>query len=118
MKVMTEVHGNVRVLRIEATRIDSAVASILREIGRTEMTAGPLWLIDLGKVTFMDSSGIGTLVGLLKWMGRERHLELCGMTPAVHNVFRLTRLDAVFRIHEDLAAGIAAHQTDERQPNQ
>lgn len=110
MRLTTEQDNGIDVLSVDAPRIDSACAEALRDAARAEMAHGDLWLIDLSKVDFMDSSGIGTMVGLLKWMGHDRRMELCGLNPPVLQVFKLTRLDTVFTIHADVAAGHAAHQ--------
>ncbi len=110
MRLTTEQDDGIGVLRVDAARIDSACAEALRDAARDEMTHGDLWLIDLSQVNFMDSSGIGTMVGLLKWMGHDRRMELCGLNPPVLQVFKLTRLDAVFTLHADVAAGRAAHE--------
>jgi anti-sigma B factor antagonist len=36
----------------------------------------------------------------MKLLGAERQLELVGLTPNVAKVFRLTRMDSIFPIHE------------------
>ena len=43
----------------------------------------------------------------MKLLAPDRVLELAGLTPSVARVFRLTRMDSVFTIHE-LAPGNAA----------
>ena len=61
-------------------------------------------VLNLGRVDFLDSSGLGAVVGVMKLLGNGRRLELVGLTPNVQKVFRLTRLDTVLTIHESLAA--------------
>jgi anti-sigma B factor antagonist len=58
-------------------------------------------ILDLSAVTFIDSSGLGALVGALKQMPTGKRLELAGLTRDVAKVFRLTRMDTVFIIHAD-----------------
>jgi anti-sigma B factor antagonist len=57
-------------------------------------------------VHFLDSSGLGAVVGVMKLLAPERRLELAGLTPTVAKVFRLTRMDSVFTIHPALAEGL------------
>ena len=58
------------------------------------------------------SSGLEDLLGKaaaqrrMKQMGEGRRLDLAGMTPDVAKVFRLTRMDSIFTIHEDMAAAL------------
>ena len=70
-------------------------------------------ILDLSSVEFLDSSGLGAVVSVMKTLGRGRKLDLAGMTPAVDKVFRMTRMDSVFDIYpdRDAAIGGAAHAT-------
>lgn len=53
-------------------------------------------LLDMSAVSFLDSSGLATLVSGLK-AARERGgwLKLAGLTPAVLQILKLTQLDRV-----------------------
>lgn len=56
-------------------------------------------VVNLEDVTYMDSSGIGTLVETLrKIKAYDGKLVLCGMNERVHSVFEITRLDQFFTI--------------------
>jgi anti-sigma B factor antagonist len=56
-------------------------------------------VVNLEDVTYMDSSGIGTLVeALRKLKVYNGRLVLCGMNERVHSVFEITRLDQFFTI--------------------
>jgi anti-sigma B factor antagonist len=53
----------------------------------------------MSEVAFMDSSGLGALIGVLKIIDATR-LTISGVKPAVRTVFRLTRVDRTFTIIE------------------
>ena len=55
-------------------------------------------LLDLSAVDFIDSSGLGALVSVLKRMSPTGKLVVCGLRDAAFNMFRLTRMDKVFPI--------------------
>ena len=55
---------------------------------------------------FLDSSGLGAVVGSMKQLGRSRRLDLAGLTPTVEKVFRITRMDRVFRIFPSVEAAV------------
>lgn len=59
--------------------------------------------VDLSSVDFMDSTGLGVLIGSLKRL-REAggSMVLAGIRPAVARVFEITGLDRIFTIHESL----------------
>lgn len=62
-------------------------------------------LVDLTDITFIDSSGLGTLVVLLKKIrGLNRSLCLCSINDQVRMLFELTSMDRVFDIYEDRQA--------------
>ena len=84
-------------------RIDAAGAIQFKERMR-ELVAneGPVVILDLSRVAFLDSSGLGAVVSVLKMMGPDRKLHLSGLTPTVEKVFRLTRMDTIFTIHRSL----------------
>ena len=58
-------------------------------------------ILDLSHVAFIDSSGLGALIGTLKAIGNDGELVLCGLQDAVVNMFKLTRMNKVFRIFEN-----------------
>jgi anti-sigma B factor antagonist len=62
-------------------------------------------LIDLKDISFIDSSGLGTLVVLLKKVrSMERKLCICSINDQVRMLFELTNMDQVFDVYNDRAA--------------
>lgn len=60
-------------------------------------------IVDLAQVEFLDSSGLGALVAIMKVLG-GRKLELAACGVAVGKVLTLTRMDKVFVLHETVPA--------------
>ncbi|MCE5286288.1 MAG: STAS domain-containing protein [Pelosinus sp.] len=57
------------------------------------------FLIDLSKVDYIDSSGLGVLVSLQKRaLEHQGALQLHGLTGVVLELFELTRLNKIFEI--------------------
>lgn len=106
--------GGVLVVTVEERRIDAAVAVRFKDSMR-ELTEsrGQGMILDLSKVEFLDSSGLGAVVGSMKQLGRDCRLDLAGLTPTVDKVFRITRMDRVFRIYDTVEAALqdTAHAT-------
>lgn len=107
MKLTAEAHGALLVVTVCEDRIDAAAAIQFKERMR-EVTRPPSdrVLLDLSQVAFLDSSGLGAVVGVMKLLGTARKLELAGLTANVAKVFRLTRMDTVFTIHPTLPDGL------------
>lgn len=101
MKMTSSEMGKAVILTVDETRIDAAVAVRFKD--RMKELAGnrpKQVVLDLSKVEFVDSSGLGAIVGAMKTLGRSRRLDLVGLTPAVAKVFRMTRMDSVFNIFD------------------
>lgn len=66
-------------------------------------------VMDLAKVEFMDSSGLGTLIALLKRVAeRGGDLKLCCIQKKVRLVFEITRAHRVFEILDTLDEAVGA----------
>ncbi|PZX18829.1 anti-sigma B factor antagonist [Palleronia aestuarii] len=88
-------------------RIDAAVAVQFKDAMRDLASEGNRRVIlDLSCVQFLDSSGLGAVIGAMKQMPPDAKMELAAMTPAVAKVFRLTRMDSIFTIHETVPPSV------------
>ncbi|TWD79757.1 anti-sigma B factor antagonist [Kribbella amoyensis] len=67
-------------------------------------------VIDLAEVEFMDSSGLGVLVGAHKEAEAQGgSLELVNPHPRVTKILRITKLHKVLTVRESLADATAAN---------
>ncbi len=109
MNVILETKEGVILARVDETQIGAETADEFKGKILEKLPAenGRL-AIDLSKVDFMDSSGLGSLVSLLKTVRPGGDLVLFGMRSSVVEILRLTHLDAVFRCETDEAAAVAA----------
>lgn len=65
-------------------------------------------VIDLGAVSYMDSSGIGTLVEVFRRVNAYKgKLALCGLNERVRSVFEITKLDKFFQIYATQSEALA-----------
>ncbi len=86
-------------------RIDAASAIQFKDQMRALTADAPNRIIlDLEQVDFVDSSGLGAIVAAMKQLAPNQTMELAALSPMVGKVFRLTRMDTVFTIHETTAA--------------
>lgn len=107
MELVADPRDGFLAIRVEGDRIDAASAIRFKDRMR-ELTQGSdgRVVLDLARVAFLDSSGLGAVVAAMKALGPDRPLELSGLTPTVQKVFRLTRMDSVFKIHPSLPDGL------------
>jgi anti-sigma B factor antagonist len=66
-------------------------------------------LLNLGDVTYIDSSGIGELVsGFTSVRNQGGELKLLNLTKKVHDLLQITKLYTVFDVKDDEASAIAS----------
>lgn len=71
----------------------------------------PRIVVNLGKVHFIDSTGLATLVrGMRKSREKQGDLVLCELQQPVRIIFELTRLDQAFEIYTSEQAALQALQ--------
>lgn len=60
-------------------------------------------VLDMAGVTYMDSSGVATLVeALQKVNAHGGKLVLCGLQVKVKSIFQIAKLDTIFTIVDDI----------------
>lgn len=97
MQVVFEPKGPILVLRILETHIGADTADAFRsKVLGLMPREGARVALDLSRVGFLDSSGLGALVSLLKLVRPTGELVLFGLKPSVQEILRLTHLDSVF----------------------
>ncbi len=103
MNLDKKLTGDACIITVNESRIDAAVAIQFKDgIRELSQDAPARIILDLEQVGFIDSSGLGAIVAAMKLQGDERKLELAALTPAVKKVFRMTRMDTIFKIHDSL----------------
>ncbi len=66
-------------------------------------------VVDLGGVDFIDSTGLGVLIGALKRVRtHDGDLRLVCSEPRILKVFQITGLDRVFALVADVDEAVAA----------
>ena len=110
MKVAKEYSGNVLIVEVVG-ELDHHTAAALKKDIKEELDKGIIRhiVLDLSGLDFMDSSGLGVLLGrykeLSKWQGR---MLVFGLQPVVEKLFRLTGLNRLIPVHADLASCLQA----------
>ena len=110
MKVSTRQVDGVTILDLSG-RITLGEGSVqLRDAVRDLLSKGQKHiLLNLGDVTYIDSSGIGELVSAfttVKNQGGE--LKLLNLTRKVHDLLQITKLYTVFDVKDDEASAVAS----------
>lgn len=106
MNLNCSTHDGTTIVTVTDPRIDAGAAIRFKDAMRTATAGGGDVILDLGHVDFIDSSGLGAIVAVKKLLGKDRNLDLAGLTPNVDKVFRLTRMDTIFGIHSSVDSAL------------
>ena len=105
MQLTTTQSGADTLVTVQAPRLDASLAPEFKAEMMTIVNGGAKRIIlDMGAVKLIDSSGLGTLVSILKALNGQGSIVIRGASQSVLSLFKLTRMDRVFTIESDTAA--------------
>jgi len=108
IKLNTRQVGDVSVVDVSGRITLGEGSSALRDLLRELMTQGnKKILLNLGDVSYIDSSGIGELVsGFTTVANQGGSLKLLSLTKRVKDLLQITKLYTVFDVRDDEAEAI------------
>ena len=103
MVQVSKLQSNIAVVKPQTQRLDAAMADSFKSDIKSIVDGGARHIvIDFSGVQFMDSSGLGALVGSLKYIGAGGVIEIAMPCDAVQKVLKLTRMNKVFPMRDSL----------------
>lgn len=97
MKINTEIVQNAFIVTCDGARLDASFAKTFFTSMQGFIKKGHMNIVlDLSKVEFVDSTGLGAIVRCLKEIGGQGQLVLCGVNEMVLSLLQMTHLDSVF----------------------
>ena len=108
VKLTTRQVGDVTVVDVAGRITLGEGSSVLRDALRDLVSKGQKKvLLNLGEVSYIDSSGIGELVsGFTTVTNSGGALKLLNLNKRVKDLLQITKLYTVFDVHEDEAGAI------------
>lgn len=94
-------------LKLEGN-LDASTAKDLREKVKSILIDEHInFVIDMGGIKFIDSSGLGSMVASLRAVSKVGgDIKVAALVPEVKSIFELTRLHRLFDIFDDTDAAI------------
>jgi anti-sigma B factor antagonist len=110
MKIETRTVGDVKVLdcsgKITLGEGTMVVRNTVRDIVQN---GGKKIILNLGDVSYIDSSGIGELVSTFTTViNQGGQLKLLNLTKKIHELLQITKLLTVFQVFDNENAAIAS----------
>jgi anti-sigma B factor antagonist len=109
LQIAEERHGETLVLR-PSGRLDRTTSPELERVLLGQIEGGAVrLLIDLAGIDYVSSAGLRVLlVAGKRTKAAQGALALCGLKPAIREVFEISGFASLFPIHPDAAAALAA----------
>jgi anti-sigma B factor antagonist len=109
LRVQTQISGDVFILRCDGRIVFGDECAVLRERVVNMLPGTPKIVLNLKGVDYIDSGGLGMLVGLLlSARNRGGELKLASLRKRVKDVLRNTNLDRIFRVYGNNEDAVAA----------
>jgi anti-sigma B factor antagonist len=110
MKASTRQVDGITVLDLSGRITLGEGSVVLRDSVRDLLAKGEKkLLLNLGDVTYIDSSGIGELVSAFTTVRNQGgELKLLNLTKKVHDLLQITKLYTVFDVKDDEAVAISS----------
>lgn len=110
MKTSTRKVENVTIVDLSGRITLGEGSVVLRDTVRDLIAKGDKKiLLNLGEVTYIDSSGIGELVSAFTTVRNQGgELKLLNLTKKVHDLLQITKLYTVFDVKDDEATAITS----------
>lgn len=100
MNLETKKNGEVIFVKLLSQNIDATVSSEFKGRMVDLINQGNnFFLLNLSQVNFIDSSGLGAMISVLKVVTLNNgNIVLCELKTPVENLLKLTRMNNVFKI--------------------
>ena len=100
MKISIRDVGDAKVVEV-AGDVDLGTSPAFRRTLIETLPLAPKLALNLEAIKYIDSSGIATLIEVLKDSQRlQKEFVLFGLSPAVQEVFRLTHVIRIFQVFQ------------------
>ena len=110
LNVETREANGVTILVLEGKVLVGEASQMLHDAVRERLAAGAKKLVlQLSGVTYIDSSGVGQIVGALSASRKAGgDLRLADLTPKVRDLMMMTNLNKLFDLNQSEAAAISS----------
>lgn len=109
LKMSSTREDGVTILVADGRIVFGPEAALLRDEVKAAIADSPKVLIDMRKVSYIDSGGLGTLVGLqTSASAAKAELKLAGLSTRVIGLLQVTKLLTVFDVHDSIETAVAS----------
>ncbi len=94
--------GDILIVKVLNNRLDAQAAEDFKEKMSGYISDGNSRIVlNMSAVDFVDSSGLGAMVSVIKSLGGNGQVSVCCAKDPVMRMFKLTRMNKVFDMFEE-----------------
>jgi anti-sigma B factor antagonist len=110
MKLKSDRHGSVVVIELKGKIMGGPDSAVFRDELKRHLDSGvKRVIVDLGKVDWMNSSGLGILIGGLTTVkNADGEMKLARVTEKIKSLLMITKLVQVFESYDSVEDAIAS----------
>lgn len=110
MKLKANTHGSVLIIELRGKIMGGPDANLFRETLKEHLDNNiRKVVVDLGKVDWMNSSGLGILIGgLTSVRNADGEMKLARVTDKIQSLLMITKLVQVFESYDTVEGAIAS----------
>ena len=111
MRMSTSEQGGIRILAFEGALTIGDNADAFEEACHSALDgAGHGLVLDFTGLTYLDSAGVGTVVGCAKQGGEQGTVVKIVLKPggAARRIFKVTQLERAFELFDDVALAVSS----------
>src|SRR5437016_14194746 len=104
LRIETQISGDVFIVRCDGRIVFGDEGAALRERVGNMLSGSPRIVVNLNGVHYVDSEGLGVLVGLsVSARNRGGELKLVSPSKRVNDLLQRTNLDTILRVYDEEA---------------
>lgn len=108
MEIEARNQRHIQVLTPQIHALDASNATVFKDMVRPRLSEKAAILLNLENVNFMDSSGLGALVWLLREVEiQQGHVKLCCVKRPVQLLLEMVRMHRVFEIESSIEQAVS-----------
>jgi anti-sigma B factor antagonist len=109
LHMITRMFAGVLIVECSGRLVLGEESANLRHLVRDHLIESKQVVLDLGKVTYIDSSGLGILVGLYSTATKVGGgIKLANLNPGLEDILQITRVFTVFEVFDRAENAAAA----------
>jgi len=94
--------GKLAVISFDMDHVDSSNSRVFKSMMQAYITAEAKFMFNMGALKFIDSSGLGAFLSILRDLHKVRgDMVMYNPTVSVKMLFDLVRLDKVIQVFDD-----------------